>query len=398
MSSPAIILFCYNRANYLERTLASLATLVGLEQMAVYISQDGYDESVHNMSLSFGSGPLSPPHTKAFEHWQRERIPQLHAKQPGHAWLTQHYKWGLDGVFLNRSHSHAIVIEDDMLFSPDFLTYFQATAPVLDLDPTLWCISTWNDNGLTYFNWDPQKLFRTSYFPGLGWMLRRELWLELGPRFPRQAWDHWMRLPSTSKGRECISPEVNRNFNIGEVGANMQKAMFKRHFKAMGWYQGSTNRSAGADLGDLSYLSLDSFSDHMVSLLQRAQVWEGAVTQVKLNQQPPGQVNLILYKEESYPRTARQLKIWPFPRGHHQHIVALPYKGSTWLLADVRQCPLLPKHMRVYPSPTLQDLAAPPDTSCTDACKAEGLVCSAEDFWFINTCEALAKHFPCSAG
>lgn len=45
-----------------------------------------------------------------------------------------------------------------MLFSPDFLTYFQATASLLDRDPTLWCISTWNDNGLTYFDWDPKKL------------------------------------------------------------------------------------------------------------------------------------------------------------------------------------------------------------------------------------------------
>ena len=78
--------------------------------------------------------------------------------QPGHAWLTQHYKWGLDRVFSERNHSHAIIIEDDMLFSPDFLSYFQATAHLLDKNASLWCISTWNDNGLKYFNWDPQKL------------------------------------------------------------------------------------------------------------------------------------------------------------------------------------------------------------------------------------------------
>ena len=42
---------------------------------------------------------------------------------------------------------------------------------------------------------------RTSYFPGLGWMLRRELWLEIGREFPDQAWDHWMRLNTTSKGK-----------------------------------------------------------------------------------------------------------------------------------------------------------------------------------------------------
>ena len=78
--------------------------------------------------------------------------------QPGHAWLARHYKWGLDRVFLQRKHSHVIIVEDDMLFSPDFLSYFQATAPLLDQDPSLWCISTWNDNGLKYFDWDDRKL------------------------------------------------------------------------------------------------------------------------------------------------------------------------------------------------------------------------------------------------
>ena len=75
---------------------------------------------------------------------------------------------------------------------------------------------------------------------------------------------------------------------------------------------------------------------------------------------------------EAYPRIARQFKIWPFPRGHHQHLVALPYKGSTWLLADVRFCPLLPPELRVLPSPSLRDIAAPLNTSCTDACRWAG--------------------------
>ena len=43
--------------------------------------------------------------------------------------------------------------------------------------------------------------FRTSYFPGLGWMMRRQLWEELSPKFPRQAWDHWFRLPTTAQGQ-----------------------------------------------------------------------------------------------------------------------------------------------------------------------------------------------------
>ena len=78
--------------------------------------------------------------------------------QPGHAWLSQHYKWALDRAFLEQGHSHVIIVEDDMLFSPDFLHFFEATAVLLERDPTLWCISTWNDNGLKTFDWDPMRM------------------------------------------------------------------------------------------------------------------------------------------------------------------------------------------------------------------------------------------------
>ena len=94
--------------------------------------------------------------------WVHKVAPQIMIMsfflQPGHAWLSQHYKWALDRVFLEKQHSHAIIVEDDMLFSPDFLHYFQATAVLLDRDPSLWCISTWNDNGLKTFDWDPARM------------------------------------------------------------------------------------------------------------------------------------------------------------------------------------------------------------------------------------------------
>ena len=49
--------------------------------------------------------------------------------QPGHAWLAQHYRWGLGRAFdRKRGHSHVVVVEDDMVFSPDFLLFFQVQA------------------------------------------------------------------------------------------------------------------------------------------------------------------------------------------------------------------------------------------------------------------------------
>jgi alpha-1,3-mannosyl-glycoprotein beta-1,2-N-acetylglucosaminyltransferase len=40
-----------------------------------------------------------------------------------------------------------IIVEDDLEFSPDFFEYFEATLPLLKSDPSLWCVSAWNDNG-----------------------------------------------------------------------------------------------------------------------------------------------------------------------------------------------------------------------------------------------------------
>ena len=85
--------------------------------------------------------------------------------QPGHAWLSQHYKWALDKAFLEKQHSHVIIVEDDMLFSPDFLHFFAATAVLLEQDPSLWCISTWNDNGLKNFDWDPMRMVHIPPMP-----------------------------------------------------------------------------------------------------------------------------------------------------------------------------------------------------------------------------------------
>jgi len=68
--------------------------------------------------------------------------------------------------------------------SPDFFNYFEATLPILKSDPTLFCVSAWNDNGKKQFIGDPEKLYRSDFFPGLGWMLTKEFWREIDEKWP----------------------------------------------------------------------------------------------------------------------------------------------------------------------------------------------------------------------
>ena len=63
-----------------------------------------------------------------------------------------------------------------MKLAVDFFTYFEAGAQLLDRDPTLYTISSWNDHGQGQFVVDPKRLERSDFFPGLGWMLSNALW------------------------------------------------------------------------------------------------------------------------------------------------------------------------------------------------------------------------------
>ena len=66
-----------------------------------------------------------------------------------------------------------------MKLAPDFFGLFAATAPLLDADPSLYCVSSWNDHGQKQFVTDSTRLLRSDFFPGLGWMLTREIWQDI---------------------------------------------------------------------------------------------------------------------------------------------------------------------------------------------------------------------------
>ncbi len=128
--------------------------------------------------------------------------------------IARHYKFSLSTAFALMPLAPAVlVVEDDLLFSPDFYEYFHSVGEVLEKDAaTLFLVSAWSDNGFRGKVGDVYALRRTEYFPGLGWMLPRELYVtELEPQWPDNHWDHWLRASRTRKGREIVYPQVSSN-------------------------------------------------------------------------------------------------------------------------------------------------------------------------------------------
>jgi len=125
----------------------------------------------------------------------------------------------MDHVDGHQQWGRVIMLEDDFVLAPDAFSYFRRMSPLFDTDPTLYCVSAWNEYGRTPFVSSSTAVYRTDCFPGLGWMWSREIWTELQEWTPGY-WDDWLREPAQRKGRTCIYPEINRVYTFGSTGAS----------------------------------------------------------------------------------------------------------------------------------------------------------------------------------
>ncbi|XP_063389868.1 alpha-1,3-mannosyl-glycoprotein 2-beta-N-acetylglucosaminyltransferase-like [Cydia fagiglandana] len=143
-----------------------------------------------------------------------------------------HYKYALNYVFKTLKHKAVIILEDNLDISPDFFEYFLGTYPLLKKDPSIWCVSAWNDNGnrgLVEVN-QAHLLHRTDFFPGMGWMLLSETWNEIESNLPETFTYKFLRNPAVTQGRVCIRPEISRTYKFGVYESNKVKHVPYRHY------------------------------------------------------------------------------------------------------------------------------------------------------------------------
>ena len=252
----AVVIVACNRVEYLRRTVRSVDAVRAAEHGAaakfpLFIAQDGDHDGVKQLAASVSSRyhyvqhlEETPPKTRTRERWDDAAYYRISA----------HYRFALSKLFDGLGYPRVIVLEDDMELAPDFFSYFEALGKVMDADPSVYAVSSWNDNGQKPHAWDDRRVYRSDFFPGLGWMLHDRLWAELAPIWPDSFWDDWMRLRSTRSGRETLRPEVCRTFNFGEKGAS-KGLFFKTYLESI---RVAENRVNWAD-EDLSYLGYDAY-------------------------------------------------------------------------------------------------------------------------------------------
>ncbi|QDZ23572.1 glycosyltransferase [Chloropicon primus] len=320
----AVLVLSYNRPRYLNTTLGAIRERLKARSVSrkfpVFVSQDGDNADVSKVIESFPSlvaGHLV--HPRGEEGGLEGVKPRLR----GYYYLSAHYKWALGQIFDCMKHPKAIIVEDDMEVSVDFFQFFEGTARLLDKDPSLYAVSSWNDNGYGSYASDPRALRRTDFFGGLGWMLTRGLWDELKAGWPAAFWDDYMRQDKQRQGRQTIVPEVSRNHNFGERGTSNPDDFFEMGIERI------VSNSVYVPFAeeDLSYLELDRFKLDMWEKVRKSRTVDSKDNINDL----AGEQDLVLYygtqeEEEEILQTYFELQ-YP-PRGSFEGITMIRNPNS----------------------------------------------------------------------
>ncbi|KAL3113535.1 hypothetical protein niasHT_013054 [Heterodera trifolii] len=302
-----VLVIAAKRAKAISNHLRQLTRLrPSPSQFPIIVSQDGDNSDVTDAITKFVQ---EQQNVQLIHH----KYVSASKKTNAYIRISQHYKFALNKVFHEMGFKLAIITEDDLDIADDFFSYFSALQHLLFEDPTIWCVSAWNDNGNpAIIDWagGQHKLWRTDFFPGLGWMLKAETWDELVNKWPDAYWDDWLRSPDVRKNRVCIRPEQSRTLhNLQVAGKGSSGALYKGFLSSIRLPQNRVN----FDQMNLNFLHKNGFDRWLSAQLNASievplrillQNFTANLTDLLGAPAEPKKSLMVIYKD---PRELRQL-------------------------------------------------------------------------------------------
>ncbi|XP_008214375.1 alpha-1,3-mannosyl-glycoprotein 2-beta-N-acetylglucosaminyltransferase [Nasonia vitripennis] len=300
------------------------------EQFPIIVSQDCNHSQTSQVIESYGQKII---HIQQPDQSDID-VPPREKKFKGYFKIARHYGWALNQIFFKFGFNAAIIVEDDLDVAPDFFEYFLGTHPILMSDPTLFCVSAWNDNGKADLvdPRSPDLLYRTDFFPGLGWMLTKKLWEELSQKWPKSYWDDWIRQPEQRKNRACIRPELSRTRTFGKIGVS-NGLFYEKHLQFIKLNENFVPFSRM----NLTHLIKENYDLSFVNQVYKSEVITYAdLKKGKFNS--PGSVRIPYHTRQTYKTTAKMLGLMDdfksgVPRTGYRGIVSFFYNQQRVYLA-----------------------------------------------------------------
>lgn len=330
-----LLVMAANRPKYLYRSLHSVLNAFGVQKDNIIVSIDGDFNDSAAVSNLFGL-----------------RTIQTQPQGTKNARISQHYRRALNFTMNDefKDAEYLIVLEDDLSVSPDFFVYFNWAFELFKIDPTLYCISAWNDHGMNHAVGSESMINRIEGMPGLGWAMSRQIINQLLPIWlPKERqtdWDLFLRKPSIRKGRDCIIPDISRTYHFGENGVNVGPDMQRLYFRNHAVHK--TNHIT--QFPSIENYEKTTFDLDLIERIKGAVVIDGELNNPcdEINTQsnaafgPPqksNQTHVLYYHQESaddvknWLRLAWCLNIWDLDsRAHYHGVTFIHFKKTPLLL------------------------------------------------------------------
>ncbi len=166
MLSP-IVLFAYNRKEMVEATLLALQKNELASSSELFIYVDGPKDSQDQKAVT-----LVTDYLKEYERKLNfgKVVLEIHDEHRG---LAESVINGVSKVI--KEYGQAIVIEDDLVTSPDFLSYMNQALEYYRLDERIWSISGYSPNlkSLSHYEKDVYLYYRACSW---GWGTWQDRW------------------------------------------------------------------------------------------------------------------------------------------------------------------------------------------------------------------------------
>ena len=128
--------------------------------------------------------------------------------------IAENYKLMFNLLFnsKNSKPDYCLILEDDLVLSPDALDYLNAAVGIMESDATIFTASLYNDNAYPWCASNTSFFRRIDHFSGLGFIMSKKWYRDLViPNWnDDNVWDHNLQEVTARFNMSSIQPEVNR--------------------------------------------------------------------------------------------------------------------------------------------------------------------------------------------
>ena len=220
--TPVLMPVC-GRPHYLRRVLDALANVDGIEKTIVVISQDGRDPEVSALIAEIRfTKVIILKHARPFGGIFCYFWDSLHA-------VSANIRFLLDFAFKEMGAGCAIVLEDDILPSPDFFRFFSWASRHVLSHETVLSVTGFNlhsrpspEHGYDPRNY-PYDMIENREdgkpkFTGWSWAITAPMWQRVRKHWSSLSWDIELDKTQRKLGLVSYKPVLGRVRNIGMQG------------------------------------------------------------------------------------------------------------------------------------------------------------------------------------